>query len=71
MRVYINMSPSAALILILLLKSVLQLPHHMNGPTGSQPEHESSVSSLGVLAALAGVAAIFAFIYMRNLRKHL
>ncbi|XP_076605240.1 synaptojanin-2-binding protein [Chaetodon auriga] len=53
------------------LRVLKKLPHHMNGPTGSQPKHEPSVSSLGVLAALAGVAAIFAFIYMRNLRKHL
>ncbi|XP_042356053.1 synaptojanin-2-binding protein [Plectropomus leopardus] len=46
-----------------------KLPHHMNGPTGSQPEPKSSVSSLGILLALAGAASIFAFIYMRHLRK--
>lgn len=52
------------------LRVLKKLPHHMNGPTGSQPEHSSSVSSLGILAALAGAAAIVAFIYMRNLRKN-
>ncbi|XP_030299661.1 synaptojanin-2-binding protein [Sparus aurata] len=51
------------------LRVLKKTPHHMNGPTGSQPEHESSASSLGILVALAGVAAVCAFIYMRNLRK--
>ncbi|XP_071380629.1 synaptojanin-2-binding protein [Centroberyx affinis] len=49
-----------------------KLPH-MNGPTGSGPEGESSVSPLGVLAAVVGAAALFAFIYMRfqpQLRRH-
>lgn len=47
-----------------------KLPHRLNGSTGSQPDHTSPASSLGVLAALAGAAALFAFIYMRHLRKH-
>ncbi|KAF7654494.1 hypothetical protein LDENG_00069100 [Lucifuga dentata] len=45
-----------------------KLSRHMNGPTDSG--HESSVSSLGILAALVGAAAIFAFMYMRHVRKH-
>ncbi|XP_071752855.1 synaptojanin-2-binding protein [Centroberyx gerrardi] len=48
-----------------------KLPH-MNGPTGSGPEGESSVSPLGVMAAVVGAAALVAFIYMRfqpQLRK--
>lgn len=61
--------PLQMLIFTPVFKSVLQTPHHMNGPAGSQPEHESSASSLGILVALAGVAAVCAFIYMRNLRK--
>ncbi|XP_073339693.1 synaptojanin-2-binding protein [Pagrus major] len=48
-----------------LKKTALQ----MNGPTGSQPEHESSASSLGLLVALAAVATVGAFIYMRHLRR--
>ncbi|XP_049918881.1 synaptojanin-2-binding protein isoform X2 [Epinephelus moara] len=52
------------------LRVMKKLPHHMNGPIGSQPEHKSSMSSLGILLALAGAASIFAFIYMRHLRKH-
>ncbi|KAL7380207.1 hypothetical protein ABVT39_013605 [Epinephelus coioides] len=51
------------------LRVMKKLPHHMNGPTGSQPEHKSSMSSLGILLALAGAASIFAFIYMRHFRK--
>ncbi|XP_029317155.1 synaptojanin-2-binding protein isoform X2 [Cottoperca gobio] len=50
--------------------SVLKFPHLTNGPTGPQPEHTPSASSLGLLAALAGAAAFFAFIYMRHLKKH-
>lgn len=52
------------------LRVLKKLPHHTNGPTSPQPDHKSSVSSLGILAALAGAAAIFALIYMRHLRKH-
>ncbi|KAG8013136.1 Synaptojanin-2-binding protein [Nibea albiflora] len=48
---------------------ILALSHHMNGPTGSQPDHDSS-STLGILAVVAGAAAIFAFIYLRHLKKH-
>lgn len=48
---------------------VLQSPHHMNGPTGSQPEHNSSAPALGVLVILAGAAAILGFLYMRHHRK--
>ncbi|TDG99224.1 hypothetical protein EPR50_G00207940 [Perca flavescens] len=52
------------------LRVLKKFPQHMNGPTGSQPEHKSPVSSLGMLAALLGVASIFAFIYIRNHRRH-
>lgn len=45
---------------------VLKKPRHMNGPTGSQPDHQPSVSYLGILAVLAGAAAVVAFIYMRR-----
>lgn len=48
------------------LKVLKKAPHLTNGPTGSQPEHESSISSLGILAVLAGAATIIAFIYMRK-----
>ncbi|XP_068577805.1 synaptojanin-2-binding protein [Cebidichthys violaceus] len=49
---------------------VQKKPNHGSGPTGSQPESKSSVSSLEILVALAGVAAVCAFIYMRHMRKH-
>ncbi|KAE8290239.1 Synaptojanin-2-binding protein Mitochondrial outer membrane protein 25 [Larimichthys crocea] len=59
------------------LRVLKKSSHHMNGPTGSQPDHDSSSpssssssSTLGILAVLAGAAAIFAFIYMRHLKKH-
>ncbi|XP_040917517.1 synaptojanin-2-binding protein [Toxotes jaculatrix] len=42
---------------------------HMNGPLGSQPEDQSSVFSLGILAALAGAAILVSLIYMRHSRK--
>lgn len=45
---------------------VQKKPRHMNGPTGSQLDHQPSVSYLGILAALAGAAAVIAFIYMRR-----
>lgn len=51
------------------LRVLKKLPHHMNGPTGPQPEHQTPVSFLGILAALAGAAAIFTFIYMQHLRR--
>lgn len=45
-------------------------PHHMNGPTGSQPEHDSPMSPLAIgLTVLAAAAAAVAFMYMRH-RKH-
>ncbi|XP_053191288.1 synaptojanin-2-binding protein [Scomber japonicus] len=52
-----------------LLRVQKKSPHHMNGPTGSQPEHNSSAPALGVLAMLAGAAAILGFLYMRHHRK--
>ncbi|XP_034381281.1 synaptojanin-2-binding protein [Cyclopterus lumpus] len=52
------------------LRVLKKFPNHVNGPTGSQPEPKSSVSPLEILVALAGVAAICAFIYMRVPRKH-
>ncbi|XP_031703300.1 synaptojanin-2-binding protein [Anarhichas minor] len=52
------------------LRVLKKLPNDVNGPTGSQPESKSSVSTLEILVALAGVAAFGAFIYMRLHRKH-
>ncbi|XP_034531052.1 synaptojanin-2-binding protein [Notolabrus celidotus] len=52
------------------LRVLKKLSRHMNGPLGSRPEQESSMSSLGVLAVLAGAAAVVAFIFMRHHRKH-
>ncbi|KAM7403539.1 hypothetical protein PAMA_004138 [Pampus argenteus] len=52
------------------LRVLKKSPHHVNGPIGSQPEHKSSVSAVGVLAVLAGAVAIFGFIYMRYHKKH-
>lgn len=48
------------------LRVMKKAPRHMNGPTGSQPDHQPSASSLGILAVLAGAAVIIAFIYMRR-----
>ncbi|XP_034713520.1 synaptojanin-2-binding protein [Etheostoma cragini] len=52
------------------LRVLKKFPQHMNGPTGSQPEHKSPVSSLGILAVLLGAASIFAFIYIQNHKRH-
>lgn len=52
------------------LRVLKKMPIHVNGPTGSKPEEESSVFPLGILAVLVGAAAVCAFIYMRPLRKH-
>ncbi|XP_059208987.1 synaptojanin-2-binding protein [Centropristis striata] len=52
------------------LRVLKKSAHHMNGPTGSHPDHNSSASSLGILAVLAGAAAICAFLYMRHHRRH-
>ncbi|XP_071354597.1 synaptojanin-2-binding protein [Trachinotus anak] len=49
------------------LRIMKKLPLHMNGPSPSNSE--SSGFSLGILA-FVGVAALFAFIYMRHTRKH-
>ncbi|XP_026195281.1 synaptojanin-2-binding protein [Anabas testudineus] len=46
-----------------------KLPGHMNGPTGAQPE-QSSLSFLGILAAVGGAALLVSVIYMRHIRKH-
>lgn len=48
------------------LRVMKKSARHMNGPTGSQPEHQSSVGYLEILAVLAGAAAVIAFIYMRR-----
>ncbi|XP_008283761.1 synaptojanin-2-binding protein [Stegastes partitus] len=48
------------------LRVLKKSPRHMNGPTGSQPDHQSSLPYLGILAALVGAAATVAFIYMRR-----
>ncbi|AWP16116.1 putative synaptojanin-2-binding protein [Scophthalmus maximus] len=52
---------------LLVLK---KFPLHMNGPSDSQPDHQSSAFSLGMLAALAGAAVLFSFIFTRHIRKH-
>lgn len=39
---------------------------YTNGPYGSQPDHDSSLSTLGIFALIAGATAIAAFIYFRN-----
>lgn len=48
------------------LKVLKKSSRHMNGPFGSQPDHDSSMSSLGLVALLAAGAAIAAFIYFRG-----
>lgn len=40
--------------------------HHMNGSTGSESEHQSPASILGLLAVLTGAAAILFYIYRRR-----
>lgn len=48
---------------------VLKKSSHLNGPFGSQPDHDSSISSFGLyalLAAGAAVAVAAAFIYFRG-----
>ncbi|XP_070697842.1 synaptojanin-2-binding protein [Pempheris klunzingeri] len=52
------------------LRVLKKLSRHMNGPTGPQAEHRPSMSHLGILTALAGAAAIFAYFYMQHSRKH-
>ncbi|XP_054469492.1 synaptojanin-2-binding protein [Anoplopoma fimbria] len=54
------------------LRVLKKFPNHVNGPTGPQPQPEakSPVSTLEVLAIVAGAAAICAFIYVRLQRKH-
>ncbi|XP_060890082.1 synaptojanin-2-binding protein [Labrus mixtus] len=52
------------------LRVLKKLSRHMNGPLSPRPDHDSSVSSLGFLAVLAGAAALVTFIYMRHLRKN-
>ncbi|KAK2826612.1 hypothetical protein Q5P01_020826 [Channa striata] len=47
-----------------------KLPCHMNGPTGAQPKHQSSLPFLGSLAAFFGVAALLSLIYTKYIRKH-
>lgn len=45
---------------------VLQESHHMNGSTGSESEHQSPASILGLVAVLTGAAAILFYIYRRR-----
>ncbi|XP_018537229.1 synaptojanin-2-binding protein [Lates calcarifer] len=52
------------------LRVLKKFPPHMNGPSGSQPEQQSPVSLWGILAALAGAAALFSFLYIRHTKKH-
>lgn len=48
------------------LRVLKKSPRHMNGPTGSQPDHQPGAPLLGILAAFAGVAVVLAIIYMRR-----
>lgn len=48
----------------------LQLPDVSVGLTESEPQQQqSSAFSLGVVTALVGAAALFAFVYLRRSRK--
>lgn len=49
----------------------LQLPNDSTGTkdSDSDPEPKPSASSLGILALLAGAAALFAVFYLRRSRK--
>lgn len=50
--------------------SYLQSPHHMNGSSDSQADPAPPAPYLGLLAVLTGAAAvIFAFVYIRNIRR--
>ncbi|XP_046902957.1 synaptojanin-2-binding protein [Hypomesus transpacificus] len=66
-----NLSHNAAVELFRSAGEDVQLriqqrpPMPMNGPSSSKPDGESPVSSLGLLAATVGVAAILALLYMR------
>lgn len=48
------------------LKVIKKSSLHMNGPYGSTPDHDSSMSTVGLMVLLAGVAAVAAFIYFRG-----
>lgn len=48
------------------LKVLKKSSRHMNGPSGSQPDHDSSISSVGLFALLAAGVAVAAFIYFRG-----
>lgn len=48
------------------LKVLKKPSRHMNGPFGSQPDHDSSISSVGLFALLAAGVAVAAFIYFRG-----
>lgn len=48
------------------LKVLKKSSRHMNGPSGSQPDHDSSISSVGLFALLAAGVAVATFIYFRG-----
>lgn len=48
------------------LKVLKKSSRHMNGPFGSPPDHDSSISPLGVIALLTAGVAVVAFIYFRS-----
>lgn len=48
------------------LKVLKKSSRHLNGPFGSQPDHDSSISSVGLFALLAAGVAVAAFIYFRG-----
>uniref|UniRef100_A0AAV2JHA9 Beta-mannosidase n=1 Tax=Knipowitschia caucasica TaxID=637954 RepID=A0AAV2JHA9_KNICA len=48
------------------LKVLKKSSRHMNGPFGSQPDQDSSISSMALLALFVAGASIAAFIYFRG-----
>ncbi|XP_019727921.1 synaptojanin-2-binding protein [Hippocampus comes] len=52
------------------LRVLKKSPHHMNGSSDSQADPALSAPYLGLLAVLTGAAAaLFAFVYIRNIRR--
>ncbi|XP_072313509.1 synaptojanin-2-binding protein [Eucyclogobius newberryi] len=48
------------------LKVLKKSSHYTNGLYGSEPDHDSSLSSLGLLALVTAGVAVAAFIYFRG-----
>ncbi|XP_051942025.1 synaptojanin-2-binding protein [Hippocampus zosterae] len=52
------------------LRVLKKSPHHMNGCSDSQADPAPSAPYLGLIAVLTGAAAaLFAFVYIRNIRR--